>query len=317
MKYTEETFLETVKKQHGDRYKFIGRFKGTEKPLLIEDKYGLIQLPQAYYLFRGKPGIMNALNKTEYFMNQLRESNPELAQELTPLSEYETQKKEMLFRNQFGIVSISPDALLHGHVPNIRSAVNRKDYFKNQLLYLYQDYDYDFIVTSTNRHEGRVTLICPIHGEQSVDTDGIFLGKGCPMCNNHISKSDILYLVKLENELESFYKLGISYLLNNKVRRFKDYESLGYKVTPITIRQFNSFEECINCETKLKRLIRPFLYYPKIWANKKSKECFSDSMLDTILFELNQDIVSTSIEIQSSLKEDGQKLTTSAEENVV
>ena len=30
---------------------------------------------------------------------------------------------------------------------------------------LYQDYDYDFIVTSTNRHEGRVTLICPIHGE--------------------------------------------------------------------------------------------------------------------------------------------------------
>ena len=88
---------------------------------------------------------MSALNKTEYFMNQLRDIYPNIAGELIPQSEYVNAKTKMLFETRFGIVSISPDALLSGHMPNIRSAINRKEYFKNQLIYLY-DNKYDYII---------------------------------------------------------------------------------------------------------------------------------------------------------------------------
>lgn len=250
-------------------------------------------------------------------MNQLRESHPEIAKELTPLTEYKAAKQQMLFKNKFGIVSTTPDALMHGHIPGIKAAVDRKDYFRNQLLYLYQDYDYDFKVTSTSRHEGRVTLICPIHGEQSVDTDGIFLGRGCPVCNNHLAKSDTLYIVKLTNEQESFYKLGISYMVDGRVRRYKDYENIGYTVTELITKQYDSFEECIEVETQLKRIIRSVLYQPSVLANKTSTECFQDSVLDILLEKLNQDIVSTSTEMQSSQEIDGQSTANSTEENVV
>lgn len=63
-----------------------------------------------------------------------------------------------------GLVSVNPDNLIHGHIPTIRVAVNRKEYFKNQLLFLY-DNKYDFEIDSIDRHKGRVTLICPIHGK--------------------------------------------------------------------------------------------------------------------------------------------------------
>ena len=100
-------------------------------------------------------------------------------------------KKKMLFDTKFGLVSCFPDALIHGYCPNVRSAVNRKEYMRNQLLYLY-DNKYDFDITSTDRHEGRIILICPIHGRVSVDSCHIFSGSGCPECNKTQKKSDLL-----------------------------------------------------------------------------------------------------------------------------
>lgn len=316
-KYTEEKFREELKKIHGNVYQIIGRYKGYNLPLLVKGPYGLLNFTEANFLLKCTPDIRAALNKTEYFMNMLKEAYPSIAEQITPASEYKAMKQEMLFETQFGLVKISPDALIHGHAPTIRSAVNRKDYFKNQLLNLYEGCGYEFEVDSTDRHNGRVTLICPVHGKQSVDTDGIFLGKGCPECNNHCNKSDVLYLIKLYNEFESFYKLGISYFLNGKIRRYSDYEKIGYKVEEITIRQFDDFIECRNVETRLKRVIKPFLYKPKNWPADNATECFSDSILQFIIKFLNQDIVSTSTEMQSSHNNDGRELTTHVEENVV
>ena len=151
-------------------------------PILCEDKYGVMQIKTARQLIHFRPSIKAALNKTEYFMNQLRDVYPDIAEKLSPASEYVKAQEKMLFNTKYGLVSITPDNLLHGHEPNIRSAINRKDYFKNQLLFLY-DNKYDFEIESTDRHKGRVTLICPIHGKQSIDSDSIFLGTGCSCCN--------------------------------------------------------------------------------------------------------------------------------------
>ena len=250
-------------------------------------------------------------------MGMLRVEHPEIAELVTPASEYEAMKKKMLFNTKYGLVSVNPDNLIHGHVPTIRVAVNRKEYFKNQLLFLY-DNKYDFEIDSTDRHEGRVTLICPIHGKQSVDSDSIFLGTGCPCCNKFWEKSNTFYLIRLYDEKESFYKLGISYI-NDKgeVRRFREYKTLGYNIDIIQIHTFEDALQCKEFELKLKKIIRPSLYKPARWEYEFSTETFTNDLLPVILENIKYDIVSTSGESQSSSTENASELTTQVEDNTI
>lgn len=300
MKYSEETYKHEVNLLYNNEVEVIGRFKGLYNPILVKDKYGVMKLAAAKYVLDSRPSIKAALNKTSYFMNHLKDKHPNIAKHLIPQSEYIKAKEEMLFLTKYGLVKTTPDALLAGHMPTIKAAVDRKQYFKNQLLVLY-DNKYDFVITSTSRHHGRVTLICPIHGEQSIDSDTIFLGQGCPECNKNWTKSNVFYLIRLFDSGESFYKLGISYYKNNKVRRFQDYAKLGYQVEEIKVIEFPSFVDAKNFELELKQLIKHNLYTPKRWEANTSTECFKDDLLSVILNNLKYDIVSTSTETQSSL----------------
>ena len=312
MKYTEEKFLSEVKLLHPD-INVIGRFKSLMSPILVEDKYGVLQIKQSRLLLRMRPSIMQALNKTQYFMNQLKDKQPKVYEAVTPVSEYVNAREKMLFKDKFGIVSMTPDNLMSGHLPTIRSAINRKEYFKNQLLYIYGD-KYQFNITSTDRNCGRIELICPIHGIQSVDTNTIFLGIGCPACNKTQNKSNVFYFIELFNNDESFYKIGVSYYKNNgKIRRFDDYIKIGYKVKVIYTYQFPDPFICKDFEIKLKQVIKPFLYTPKNWPALTSTECFSKDIKESILKIIEYDIVSTSMETQSSLIS-GQELTTPVED---
>lgn len=317
MKFNEEEFKKEVAKMYNGEFKVVSKFKGLSQPVLLQDKYGVLSIPRAGNVLRNKPGIKAALNKTEYFMSMLKEAHPEIEEKLTPASEYVAMKQKMLFNTQYGIVSVNPDNLIHGHMPTIRVAINRKDYFKNQLLFLY-DNKYDFEIDSTDRHKGRVTLICPIHGKQSIDSDTIFLGTGCPCCNKFWEKSDTFYLVRLYDEKESFYKLGISYITDKgEVRRFREYRTLGYNIEIIYIHTFNDALECKEFETKLKQIIKPSLYKPSRWEYESSTETFTNELLPTILENIKYDIVSTSGESQSSSLENASELTTQMEDNTL
>ena len=317
MKLNEEEFKNKVAEEYNGELKIVGKFKGLNFPILVEDKYGILSIPKAGALFRSRPTIKSALNKTEYFMGMLRKEQPEIAELITPASEYVAMKQKMLFNTKYGIVSVNPDNLIHGHIPTIRTAINRKEYFKNQLLFLY-DNKYDFIIESTDRHKGRVTLICPVHGKQSIDSDTIFLGTGCPCCNKFWEKSNTFYLIRLYNENESFYKLGISYITDKgDVRRFKDYKILGYNIETIFIHTFEDALICKEFETKLKRLIKPSLYKPIKWEYENSTETFQNELLPIILENIKHDIVSTSGESQSSSLENAFELTTQTEDNTI
>lgn len=256
---------------------------------------------KAYSVLKYKPSIKTALNKTEYFMAQLKEAYPNIAEQLVPMSEYKAMKEKMLFNTKYGIVSVSPDMLIHGHTPTIRLAINRKEYFKNQLLFLY-DNKYDFEISSTDRHKGKVVLICPIHGKQSVDSDTIFLGTGCPCCNKSWEKSNTFYLIRLYDENESFYKLGISYKLNNgDIRHFREYRALNYNIEIIYTHTFNDAIQCKEFESKLKQLIKYNLYTPNRQEYNTSTETFTNELLPLIKENLIYDIVSTSDESRSSV----------------
>lgn len=131
-------------------------------------------------------------------MRMLQLEHPEIAELVTPASEYEAMKKKMLFNTKYGLVSVNPDNLIYGHTPTIRTAVNRKEYFKNQLLFLY-DNKYDFKIDSTDRHKGRVTLICPTHGKQSVDSDGYFQEQDVHVVIN--SRKNLIHFIQLNYQV--------------------------------------------------------------------------------------------------------------------
>lgn len=133
--YNEETFSKKILELYNSEVQIIGHYKGLNKSILSQDKFGVMQCT-ASSLLLSRPGIKAALNKSQYFMNMLKGAYPEIAEQLEPQSEYKTMKEKMLFKTKFGIVSISPDALLHGNTPTIRNAINRKNYYKNQLLFM-------------------------------------------------------------------------------------------------------------------------------------------------------------------------------------
>lgn len=300
MKLSEKEFKQKVAELYNGEIVVVGKYKGLSFPIICSDKYGIFKIQKAFLLLKYKPTIKIAMNKTEYFMNMLKYKQPNIYDSLEPMSEYITAKQKMLFKNRFGIVAVTPDNLIHGHVPNIKSAINRKEYFKNQLLFIYGD-KYEFEITSTSRHFGTVTLICKKHGRQYVDSDSIFLGSGCPCCNKNWEKSTTFYLVNLFSEEENFYKLGIShYDKNGNIRRFNEYKNLGYNINVIYTHTFDDYIQCKEFELKLKRLIKHNLYVPKKWPNEASTEAFTNELLPLIKQNLIYDIVSTSGESQRS-----------------
>ncbi len=62
-----------------------------------------MQVKTAKSLLNYRPSIKIALNKTEYFMNQLKEAYPQIAEKLTPVSEYRVLKYniEVLYTRTF------------------------------------------------------------------------------------------------------------------------------------------------------------------------------------------------------------------------
>ena len=263
MKYTEEAFKKEVELIYGNEFELVGRFKGISKPILVKDKFGVLSFQNARLLLTYKPTIMRAINKTEYFMNTLKEKHIEIYEKIKPISEYISAKEAMLFEDKFGIISTTPDALLSGHCPNIRSAVDRKTYFYNMLKDIYGE-KYDFIITNTDRKNGRSILICPEHGEVDIDNEYIFQGKGCPKCVTQ-TESNVFYLIRMTLNDDCFYKLGISYITDkNEPRRYSDYRVIGYTIEEIKRIYFESARDCKDLELKLKRLIKNNLYLPKV-----------------------------------------------------
>ena len=204
----EEEFKKKVESLYNGEIEVAGKYKGHFNKILVKDKYGVMQTsPKQLLLYR--PDIRSSLNKTSYFMNMLKEKYYDIYQMISPESEYIGMNTKMLFSTNCGLVSILPGELISGHMPNIRSAINRKQYFKNMLKEIYGN-KYKFIIDNTDRKKGFNYLICPIHGKVEFDNDNIFTGCGCKKCSTTNATKTLFYLINLKNEKENFYKIGIS-----------------------------------------------------------------------------------------------------------
>lgn len=142
-------------------------------------------------------------------------------------------------------------------------------------------YDYSKFV-----YKGIITksiIICPKHGEFKQTPSAHGAGNGCKKCNNiggyswayfsndyKRNKRAHLYFIKLENNEEKFYKIGIT----TRKPRFRFYKNIkGYSVThilDITNTLFNTFK----CEQYLLHVMfKDDKYIPKNYFGGHL-ECF-------------------------------------------
>lgn len=103
----------------------------------IRNKYGLLKTTFDGLKYLNKTDISMAVDKTSYFIEELKERNPklfELGFEL--VSEYESDRKKMTIKDKNGVLfKIQSSGLKQGRLPDIRSAVCKRTYktfFKNE-----------------------------------------------------------------------------------------------------------------------------------------------------------------------------------------
>ena len=88
-------------------------------------------------------------------------------------------------------------------------------------------------------------------------------GKGCSKCRH--KESNLLYVVKLNNNLDSFIKLGItSKKKSDHMRRYYEYRKLGYNVETLYEFKFISETCARNVELSLIKKLSTFRFIPKV-----------------------------------------------------
>lgn len=76
-----------------------------------------------------KPKVMNRNKTQEKFIEKIKTMYPNLE----IIGEYINNNSDMLVKDKYGILISTPKSLMEGHTPNIRSAKDKTQYFKNQL----------------------------------------------------------------------------------------------------------------------------------------------------------------------------------------
>lgn len=241
----------------------------------VQDKYGLLKVRKDTLLKGSIPKINSAIDKTEYFKNQLIEKFPDALQRITIRSEFKNYKEGLICEDQFGLVKLSPNSLMEGNFGSQRTAINYKEYLAKKLKFIHRQFNYDFEVIDSDYSY----LICPEHGKIKVLNRYLLLGYQCPICKSELG-SNVLYLIKLSNSQEEFYKIGISRRTNKGILRYKDYNK--YDITPIIEIDFDNSGDSKILEQRIKELIKDYQYNPISWNNSTSKECFTAEKLSEV-----------------------------------
>jgi hypothetical protein len=214
------------------------------------------------------------------------------------LENYKGFHQQILCKNKYGFVKVAPQNLLKGYLGSLKVATDKTSYMIEQFkerhnsLYSYPNYIY-----CGNRCIGKIE--CSIHGEFEQLSDVHLMGSGCKKCGqegrvNGFGRTDfinmangrecIYYIIKCDNEEESFYKMGIT--ARTVKDRYKDRYTMPYPFR--TIFEHFSFDAGYiwDLESSLKNQYKSVKYEPNIYF-KGITECFNLSLpVDEIIENL-------------------------------
>jgi hypothetical protein len=248
--------------------------------IIVEDKYGKLEITREDLLEGVNPSIQCALNKEEYLTNQIVENHKINYKVLKYISQ-----REVLVETKYGKCKTWSNSLLKGHSPSIRTALNKTEYFINQFKEMCSD-KYTLEDATILNFKTKIKVKCKQHGYFNILPYNLKNGKGCKKCmcenaslrmkenpmgwtvTNWIKSAEQskrfdsfkTYIIKCWNDEEEFYKIGRTFLTVKQ--RFKSNCQLPYYWKIVELFEGEA-EEMFHLEADLKKLNKPHKYLPK------------------------------------------------------
>ena len=252
--------------------------EGTDPKIYVQTFFGICYC-FAKPLLRGhNPTILTSINKTSYFINKCESVHKGLFN--YSLVDYiKSNVKVKIICSKHGIFEQTPRNHLSGRgcnkckQENSNLKSNIQEFIKKADIVHSGRYKYPlnqlYINAKTN-----IIVNCNLHGDFSQTPDSHLRGNGCPICNNNSgwSKTDWcssgitslnfdsykLYIIRLFNSEESFYKIGITF--NHIKTRLK---SFPYECEIIKVLE-GDCEFIYNLEKEYHRKHKKYSYIPKL-----------------------------------------------------
>ena len=303
----EKNFLKKLKEnnkfyRNGD-FNVLCIRKEVEYKVYTENKYGIC-ISNYYDLLNGRNiSINTAIDKNSYFKNYFKFKNPKVADIIKPISNYITGNTKMDFKHRLGTVSITPVDVLRLRIITIQSAKNKTTFFLNEIKERRDDFlNIDYSNFRFESYYKKEIFRCKKHNikyKQSL-TSHKRGNQGCSKCAKGITYYDEntvelmsnkfgkIYFIKLSNNEEVFYKIGITGKDSNKriraYRKFYEVELLleiesnirdSYKLEQLLIlnykkysyipkKHFKGYSECFK--------ENPVNFYKEMYSNFKEEE---------------------------------------------
>jgi len=143
-------------------------------------------------------GSLKQLKSNSEFIKELKSRQPKLLSSLKNIGKYEGYNNNILVEDDFGKLKTTPCRLLAGKLPNIKSAVNKTEYFKSILKYK-RGSEYDYSEVKYVDSETKITIICKKHGEFTQLPYNHLGGQDCPHCRESKMESKIRIILNDEN----------------------------------------------------------------------------------------------------------------------
>ena len=259
-------------------FEVVGEYVDWRTKVIIKDKYGLIYITPDSLLKSQKGGIVQAINKEEYYYNILKEVNPSIAEQVEVL-EYRGDKEGVLIQTKYGDCLVRNSVLKKLENISIQTALDKKSFWVRRALDLRElsdQIDYSKAEYSCNKEH--VHLSCKIHNYNYTQRPSHHMAniQGCPYCATSTIKyskenfdkhreffkdrKGIIYVLKLTGDNEEFYKVGITGR-NEKYRL--NTISHSYKVI-VEYMEEMFIEEAFNLEQFFLEDFKNCKYIPKI-----------------------------------------------------
>lgn len=144
---------------------------------------------------------------------------------------------------------------------------------------------YDYSKVDYVKYKEKIEIICPLHGVFQQDVQNHLAGKGCKICGNDYNifkknswiekangRQGVFYIIQCFNEMENFYKLGITF--NSIKKRYNGKKNMPYNYK--ILKEIVSYDlgYIWELEKRFKKFKKNQHYIPKIYFCGSSTECF-------------------------------------------
>ena len=233
--------LEKVNKNFtSGHFKLVGEYNGARYPMRVETKYGICSLTYASLRSGGKPCLLSAVNKTDYWINYARDMN-------TNFDNYTFGKTKFVKSNTKVIITCKD----HGEFkikPN----------------------------NFTSKNQGCIK--CLDRKEIAKDNGAWCITKWIEKAEKSKNFDSFkVYIIRCWNETEEFYKIGRTFSTVKK--RFSNKTLLPYRFEVLKEISNGDAHHIGRLETELKSKNRDNRYKPEISFNGMW-ECFSKIEID-------------------------------------